>query len=153
MNSSIKNIHKGLFFLSLFALIPLWNIPHTIAGRYICEGILLLTTIFYKPNWKLFFQNVKILLVFFIYLLIHLIFFSKNFNTAFSNFRGEWMHFILFSIIGAGVGLTLGKKICYRLNWIDLIWISLVIIKVWIQSFVWFTIMLYVIKLAIIGYF
>ncbi len=110
MNSSIKNIHKGLFFLSLFALIPLWNIPHTIAGRYICEGILLLTTIFYKPNWKLFFQNVKILLVFFIYLLIHLIFFSKNFNTAFSNFRGEWMHFILFSIIGAGVGLTLGKK-------------------------------------------
>jgi hypothetical protein len=109
MNFSFKNVHKSLFFLSLFVLIPLWNIPHTIAGRYICEAILLLTTISYKPNWNLFFRNIKILLVFFIYLFIQLIFFSKNFSIAFSNFRGEWMHFILFSIIGAGVGLTLGK--------------------------------------------
>ncbi len=91
-------------------LIPLWNIPHTIAGRYACEAILLIVTISYKPDWKLFFEKNKILLAFFLYLLIQLFFFSENFKTALSNFRGEWMHFILFSIIGSGVGLILGKR-------------------------------------------
>jgi len=109
-NTSLLRLQKTIFFLALFLVIPLWNIPHTIAGRYICEGLLLITVLSYKPDWKEFFQKNKFLLVFFTYLFIQLIFFSQDFQIAFSNFRGEWMHFILFSIIGAGVGLTLGKK-------------------------------------------
>lgn len=110
MTINLKSFHKVVFFIALFALIPLWNIPHTIAGRYACEGILLISILFYKPEWGLFFQKNKILAVFFAYLAFQLFFFSSNFQVAFNNFRAEWMHFILFSIIGAGTGLILGRR-------------------------------------------
>ena len=70
---------------------------------------MLILVISRKPDWRLFFSTNKILLIFFSYLFIQLIFFSNDYQLAFSNFRAEWMHFILFSIIGAGVGLILGK--------------------------------------------
>ncbi|OZA13056.1 MAG: hypothetical protein B7Y05_10710, partial [Polynucleobacter sp. 24-46-87] len=101
MPSNLERLQNLIFFPLLFILIPLWNIPHTIAGRYICEGLLLIAVIIYKPNWRLFFSANKVLLIFFAYLLIQLLFFSTNYQQAFSNFRAEWMHFILFSIIGA----------------------------------------------------
>jgi hypothetical protein len=110
MNLNLERLQKTTFFLALFILIPLWNIPHTIAGRYVCEALLLITVISYRPDWKLFFEKNKLLLIFFIYLFIQLFFFSDNFSIALNNFRSEWMHFILFSIIGSGVGLVLGKK-------------------------------------------
>ena len=109
MTKNLKNFQKIVFFVALFMLIPLWNIPHTIAGRYACEGILLISIFFFKPEWRLFFAKNKLLVAFFVYLILQLIFFSKNYSVAFSNFRAEWMHFILFSIIGAGTGLILGK--------------------------------------------
>ena len=107
---NLKRFQEIVFFAALFTLIPLWNIPHTIAGRYICEGILLISVLLYKPEWGLFFQKSKLLLAFFVYILVQLFFFSENFRVAVSNFRAEWMHFILFSIIGAGTGLILGKR-------------------------------------------
>ena len=110
MTSKPNKYQATIFFVALFTLIPLWNIPHTIAGRYACEGVLLLSVLFYKPEWKLFFKKNKLLVVFFIYLIFQLVFFSEDLKLAFSNFRAEWMHFILFSIIGAGVGLILGKR-------------------------------------------
>lgn len=110
MTYTSKRFLEIIFFSALFILIPLWNIPHSIAGRYTCEFILLIATILYKPEWKLFFQKNKILLVFFAYLIFQLVFFSTDFTLALSNFNAEWMHFILFSIIGAGVGITLGKR-------------------------------------------
>lgn len=110
MNLNLERFQKIAIFLLLLTLIPLWNIPHTIAGRYICEGLLLILVFANKPNWKPFFQANKALIVFFIYLLLQLLFFSKNYQLGFNNFRAEWMHFILFSIIGAGVGLLTPKK-------------------------------------------
>ena len=110
MTINLKSFQKTVFFAALFTLIPLWNIPHTIAGRYVCEGILLISVLFYKPEWRLFFAKNKILIAFFVYLFLQLIFFSKDYPIAFSNFRAEWMHFILFSVIGAGTGLILGKR-------------------------------------------
>jgi hypothetical protein len=109
MTSNSDRLQKIIFSTLLLILIPLWNIPHTITGRYICEGLLLIAVLVYKPDWKYFFSANKALLIFFAYLFIQLIFFSTNHKLAFSNFRGEWMHFILFSIIGGGVGLILGK--------------------------------------------
>lgn len=111
MQFNLKLLHKSIFFLSFFTLISLWNIPHTIAGRYICEALLLTATLLYKPNWRIFVNAKNILLIFFIYLSIQLVFFSTDYSTAFDNFRAEWMHFILFSIIGAGVGITIGRNI------------------------------------------
>jgi hypothetical protein len=110
MPSNLERFQNLVFFPLLLVLIPLWNIPHTIAGRYICEGLLLIAVLAYKPNWKLFFSANKALLIFFAYLLIQLLFFSTNYQQAFSNFRAEWMHFILFSIIGAGIGLIYREK-------------------------------------------
>lgn len=110
MNLNFDQFRKSILFLAFFTLIPLWNIPHTIAARYVCEALVLIVTIFYKPDWKLFFKKNMVLLIFFVYLFIQLLFFSENFKSALSNFRSEWMHFILFSIIGAGVGLILGKR-------------------------------------------
>jgi len=109
MTENLDRFLKIIFFILLLTLIPLWNIPNTIAGRYICEGLMLILVISHKPDWRLFFRTNKILLIFFAYLFIQLIFFSNNHQLAFSNFRAEWMHFILFSIIGAGVGLILGE--------------------------------------------
>jgi hypothetical protein len=108
MKINTEQFRKIALFSLLLALIPLWNIPHTIAGRYICEGFLLILAMTSKLDWKTFLGANKMLLIFFAYLLIHLLFFSTNYQQAFSNFRAEWMHFILFSIIGAGAGLIIG---------------------------------------------
>jgi hypothetical protein len=110
MPSNLKRFQNLIFFPLLLVLISLWNIPHTIAGRYICEGLLLIAVLAYKPDWKIFFSANKALLAFFAYLFIQLLFFSTDYQLAFSNFRSEWMHFILFSIIGAGAGLILAKN-------------------------------------------
>lgn len=112
--NNLRSIQKIIFFIALFTLIPLWNIPHTIAGRYACEGVLLISILFYKPEWSLFFQKNKLLVVFFAYLIFQLIFFSGDYQVAFHNFRAEWMQFILFSIIGAGTGLVMGRKNSYQ---------------------------------------
>lgn len=110
MTLNSEKVQKIIFFVLLSILIPLWNIPNTIAGRYICESLLLIAVIAYKPDWKNFFSANKFLIIFFAYILIQLLFFSTDYQLAFSNFRAEWMHFILFSIIGAGTGLILGKN-------------------------------------------
>lgn len=110
MNIKQGQVQRFLIWPLLFIVIALWNIPHTIAGRYICEGILLITVIASKPNWRIFLSANKPLLIFFGYLFIQLLFFSSDLQLAFSNFRAEWMHFILFSIIGAGIGMTLGSR-------------------------------------------
>lgn len=110
MTLNSEKVQKITFFVLLSILIPLWNIPNTIAGRYICEGLLLIAVIVYKSDWRNFFSASKFLIIFSAYILIQLLFFSTDYQLAFSNFRAEWMHFILFSIIGAGAGLILGKN-------------------------------------------
>lgn len=94
----------------LYIVISLWNIPHTIAARYICEFLLLILILSSRVKLKqIFFKN-KFLLVLFIYLIIQLIFFSQNYAESFANFKAEWMHFILFSIIGYGAGILVAQK-------------------------------------------
>lgn len=100
-----------LYWLAFFLLIPLWSLPHTIAGRYICEGVLLAILILSKANILETLKQFRILPIFFLYLAFQLIFFSSDIQVAFQNFRAEWMHFIIFSIIGIGSGLVIGKTI------------------------------------------
>lgn len=109
MNQVIVKSEKFLFILALFTLIALWNIPNTIAGRYISAGILLITTLLLKPNWGKVLPRNKVLIIFCIYLLIHLIFFSTDFHQALQNFNGEWLKFIMFSTAGLGAGMVLGR--------------------------------------------
>ena len=85
-------------------MLPLWNIPDTIAIRYFCALIILSVVIVSKVNWKYFFYNNQAIPLLFLYLLIQLFFFSIDFDQALRNFKSEWLKFILFSIAGIGSG-------------------------------------------------
>jgi O-antigen ligase len=109
MVSSFERSRNVAILVCLLGLVPLWNIPHTIAARYLFAGLLLVIVVASNPDWKLFFRKNTILLVLFAYLLVHLIFFSIDFHVALDNFRAEWMLLILFSVLGGGTGLLLPK--------------------------------------------
>jgi hypothetical protein len=104
------NLKQILFLVALYGLIAIWNIPHTIAARYAFEGLLLILLITTRLDWRLFFSKAKLLLVFFAYLFLQIAFFSSDLKIALSSFKSEWMHFILFSVIGAGAGLLMGQR-------------------------------------------
>lgn len=106
----LKEYRSYIFYLALFSLIPLWNIPHTIAARYVCEGLLLILVLTFSLNWKPVLSKTKLTFLFFAYLLIQLFFFSTDLESGLRGFRSEWMHFILFSLVGAGAGLIVFKQ-------------------------------------------
>lgn len=110
MTLTAAKLKDFIFYLALFCLIPLWNIPHTIAARYVCEALLLILVLCYPLNWRPILDRSKLILVFVIYLLIQIFFFSSDLKVALISFKSEWMHFILFSLAGAGSGLLLAKK-------------------------------------------
>lgn len=111
----LHKIRELTVFVLLLIILALWNMPHTIAGRYTCEGLLLLIIVFGWLEIKPIFKSYKFLFVFFIYLFIQLAFYSTNYTEAFSNFKAEWLHFILFTIIGAGSGYFIGSRSSPRL--------------------------------------
>ena len=110
MTPTIVKFKDFVFYLALFSLIPLWNIPHTIAARYACEALLLILVLCYPLNWGPIQGRSKLIFVFVIYLLIQIFFFSSDLKVALLSFKSEWMHFILFSLAGAGSGLLIAKK-------------------------------------------
>lgn len=105
-----------LFFVSLSILIPVWNIPGTIAIRYFFAFILLSIVIVSKVNWGLFFKNNLLLLLFFLYLIFQLLFFSTDFYLALHNFKSEWLKFILFALTGIGCGYLMNMFKAPRIN-------------------------------------
>jgi hypothetical protein len=109
-NLQIEEYKYYIFYLALFALIPLWNIPHTIAARYVCEGLLLILTLSFALDWKPILSKSKLVILFICYLFIQLLFFSTDLKSGLSGFKSEWMHFILFTVAGAGAGLIASKR-------------------------------------------
>ncbi len=109
MNLISGKMNRYIFLTLFFGLLPIWNIPHTIAARYVLASLLLLIVIISDPGWKEFFRKNLVLLAFFAYLLFHLFFLSNNFESALNNFRAEWMYLVLFSVLGAGTGLVISK--------------------------------------------
>ena len=107
LNNRLRNT---IFFISLFGLLAIWNIPNTIAARYVFEGLLLLSVMTASLPWGLFFKKSKLLLIFFAYVIIQTAFLSTDLKEALLNFKSEWMHFILFSWIGAGAGLLIARQ-------------------------------------------
>ena len=98
-----------IFYLALFSLISLWNIPHTIAARYACGGLLIVLVLSSSLDCKPILRKSKLIILFFAYLLIQLFFFSTDLKSGLSGFKSEWMYFILFTIIGIGSGLYASK--------------------------------------------
>jgi O-antigen ligase len=110
MTLTAANLKDFVFYLALLSLILLWYIPHTIAARYACEALLLIFVLSHSLNWRPILDRSKLIFVFVIYLLIQIFFFSSDLKVALLNFKSEWMHFILFSLAGAGSGLLIAKK-------------------------------------------
>ena len=110
MQITLSRSKDSLFYLVLFSLIALWNIPHTIAARYVCEGLLLLMILTASLCWKPILKRSKLVILFIAYLFIQILFFSSSIKEGLIGFKSEWMHFILFSIVGAGSGLYASKN-------------------------------------------
>jgi len=110
MELKLNRYKDYLVYLVLFCLIQLWTVPHTIAARYVCEGLLLILIFSSRLEWNLILGKTKLLVLFFAYLVIQLFFFSTDLKTGLRGFKSEWMHFIVFSIIGAGAGLYFAKQ-------------------------------------------
>jgi O-antigen ligase len=110
MTLTAAKLKDFVFYLALFSLIPLWYIPHTIAARYACEAVLLIFVLSHSLHWRPVLERSKLIFVFIIYLFIHIFFLSDDLKIALTSFKSEWMHFILFSIAGAGSGLFLARK-------------------------------------------
>jgi hypothetical protein len=109
-NLQIEDYKYYIFYFALFSLIPLWNIPHTIAARYVCEGLLLILALSFALDWKPILSKSKLVILFIFYLFIQLLLFSTDLKSGLSGFKSEWMHFILFSLAGAGAGLITSKQ-------------------------------------------
>ena len=110
MTLNTAKLKDFVFYLALFSLIPLWNIPHTIAARYACEGLLLILVLSSPLDWKPILVRSKLIIVFIVYLFIQIFILSDDLKIALASFKSEWMHFILFSIAGVGSGLFLARK-------------------------------------------
>jgi hypothetical protein len=104
-----------VFLTSVFGLLAIWNMPHAIALRYAFAVLLLISVVISNPGWRLFFRKNWILLIFFSYLVVHLILFSTDFDQALENFQEEWGKMILFSLLGAGAGVTIPHGASRRL--------------------------------------
>jgi hypothetical protein len=105
MQITLARYKDYVFYFVLFSLISLWNIPHTIAARYVCEGLLLILILTASLGWEPILKRSKLVILFTAYLFIQMLFFSSSLSEGLAGFKSEWMHFILFTIVGAGSGL------------------------------------------------
>jgi len=110
MTLTTAKLKDFVFYLALLSLISLWNIPHTIAARYACEGLLLVLILSSSLDWKPILSKAKLVILFFSYLFIQLFLFSTDLKSGLSGFKSEWMHFILFTLAGAGAGLIISNQ-------------------------------------------
>lgn len=93
----------------LLILIPIWNIPHTMAVRNITAGLLLILVIFNNREWLIYLRSSKPLIAFSVYLLFFILFISSDQLETIKNINSEWLKFILYSILGGAIGLHFSK--------------------------------------------
>jgi O-antigen ligase len=96
--------HLGIIFFTLI-LCSVWNIPHTIGIRYLAAMILIGLLIWKKPNLIDYLKTQTIFIILCIYLLIHIFFISDNLTLAIKSFNQEWLKFIIFTLLGASIGI------------------------------------------------
>ncbi len=93
----------------LLILIPVWNIPHTMAIRNITAGLLLILVIFNNRDWLIYLRSSKPLIAFSVYLVFFILFIASDQLETIKNINSEWLKFILYSILGGAIGLHFAK--------------------------------------------
>jgi O-antigen ligase len=104
--TKLNSTHLGIIFFIL-ALCSVWSIPHTIGIRYLAAMILIGLMIWKKPNLIAYLKVQPIFIALCIYLLIHIFFISDNLTLAIRNFNQEWLKFLIFTLLGASIGIYL----------------------------------------------
>ena len=95
-----KGVKINIVFLLILMLCALWNIPDTIAARYIASSVALLICFFGSFKFLLKINYKSIYFIFFIYVLYNLFFNSSDFYYALENFNGEWSKYFLYLALG-----------------------------------------------------
>jgi hypothetical protein len=95
--------------LLLMVLFFVWNIPHTIAIRYLTTLIILITVFYLKPDWEKLGNFLWLPGLWALYLIIYTFLLADNFQIAFKGFSGEWLKSIIYMLIGFGSGLLLSN--------------------------------------------
>lgn len=98
--------NQRLYFLvNIFTLCAVINLPGVITLRYFLACTLFLGLLFAKPVWCELFKENKALLIFIAYVYIHLFFITDFFQSELAEIHNQWLYFILFSMLGWGVGV------------------------------------------------
>jgi hypothetical protein len=132
----------NIILLCVLGFVSVWNIPNTIALRYFLGLIALIVIFISKPKLKPFFYKNKIVLIFFIYLVIYIFCLSNNTHSALIAFKSEWLKFFLFFLIAGGAAgiltckippnkilLLLGSAFCVPLIIHLILWLKLFLLQ------------------------
>ncbi len=109
-NLSLKKIQLIAIFFFSFILLATWNIPHTIAVRYISSIALFFFLALEKPKILFFLREQPILIFLIFYILLHTVVISDNKVLSMQGFIQEWVKFIYFSLLGTYLGFYLSKN-------------------------------------------
>lgn len=107
--TKVSSIQQTIFFALLIGLCTVFSLPGTIAIRYSLGFLLLSVVIFMRLEWRLLITANKIFLLFVAYLFIHFYFLGEHVPKNAYLINSQWLNFILFSLLGFGVGAA-----CYK---------------------------------------
>jgi O-antigen ligase len=110
------SFHLQIFFISFsaFGLLAIWALPETIAFRHVFIGLGFIASLFYlKPRLNLLKSigawPLWILLSLFVWLLVHLWFFSMQPSLQFGELRSTWARSLGVLPLGLALGLYLSS--------------------------------------------
>lgn len=108
MNSN-KTISKQLISILVLMLIlcAVWSIPHTIGIRYTVALVLIFFMLWVRSNLLPFLKVQPIFLILVFYFFIHIFLISDNLTLSLKSFNQEWLKFLIFTLLGASIGLYL----------------------------------------------
>lgn len=108
MNSN-KTITSQLISILVLMLIlcAVWSIPHTIGLRYTVALVLIFFMLWVRSNLLPFLKVQPIFLILVFYFFIHIFLISDNLTLSLKSFNQEWLKFLIFTLLGASIGLYL----------------------------------------------
>jgi len=113
MNLIPKKTHISIVVVSAI-LIAIWPLPNTIAIRQIVLVIGLgLSLPVIRQYERIFLEKYAwplwIFALSFIWVFIHLLFFSTNIDEQWHEFKGDWLRSLIAAVVGLGLGLVLSN--------------------------------------------
>lgn len=106
----LQPVALGLGAFLVLLLLAIWNLPHTIALKHSAGGLLLLLVLARPAGLAELPRQALPLLLFMAWLLVYFTLIIPESEEAFRTFKSEWLKFVLFALIGWGVGVMLRDR-------------------------------------------